>query len=444
MLIAKNKWLLFIISLYFILAVNYAINVPIFESPDEPDHFLYVKYIIKYQRLPLLEDNNPESPRTAIHPPLYYLLSAVIYAPFQAYDHPVEHKYNEKFGLINRNRYFHKDENMREHYPFYIIRLFSILLGMLTIIFGWKTANEIFGESQYLIIGSTALIAFIPQFIYISSSVNNDNLANFISSVIFWILIRMAKSDFLNKKELVFLGAGLGFAAITKFTALFLIPFAILALYIIQKDKKEYIKNVIFICALTGIISGWYYFRNYIMYDYALGGNFGSKRGIFSSYFIKPFANMMLLSFFGLFGWMNIVMARILSYLYIIFYGIGFLSALIFISVKASLINKYKKVKLCYWILFSGIILSLISNIRYNMTNDDYQGRHMLTIIAPFAILTVAGYNYIYTGIKDKYQLLTREKTKTLSMFLLIIFLFYMNIFIVNAYIKPSFAGAFL
>ena len=237
---------------------------------------------------------------------------------------------------------------------------------------------------------------------------------------------------------------GLGLAGITTFTVLFLIPFAILALFIIQKNKKDYFNNVVIMCFMIVIISGWYYIRNYMIYNYALGGNFELKRGLFSYYWIKPFANMMLLSFFGLFGWMNITMDWAVYYFYILFYGIGFFAAMIFMAGSPSLIKKYPKIKLFCWILLLGIMFSLASNIRYNMTNDDYQGRHMLPVIAPFAILTVMGYYYIYFKIKEKFQYLIGDKTKAYLTFILIIFLFCMNIFIVNAYIKPGFAGAFL
>ncbi|MDD5772641.1 MAG: glycosyltransferase family 39 protein [bacterium] len=445
MFIEKNKWLFLILALYFILAINYTINVPIFEAPDEPDHFLHVKYLIKYHRLPLLDEKIPDAPRTAIHPPLYYFLSAIIYAPFQAYDHAIEYTYNEKFGLINKNRYFHKDENLRDHFPFYIVRLFSILLGMGTIVFGWKTANELFEEKNTLTIMSTMLIAFIPQFIYISSVLNCDNLANFVSSVILWLLIKMAKDDHPDKKDIIVTGIFLGLAAITKFTVLFVIPFAILVLYIIQENKIEYLKNVLIILIIIVIISGWYYLRNYLISDYALGGKFVLKRGLLSSYFIKPFAVMMLLSFFGLFGWMNIVMGKIIYMFYIIFYGIGFFTAMNYIiKKKPPIADKYPKIRIYTCIMFLGILLSLISNIRYNMYGDDYQGRHMHTVIVPFAILTAMGYYYIYSLIKEKYQLLIGEKAKTLIIFILIIIFVYLNIFIVNAYIKPGFAGAFI
>ncbi|MFH1288583.1 MAG: DUF2142 domain-containing protein [bacterium] len=429
MCIKTDKWLLLILILYFALAINYTLNVPIFEAPDEPDHFAHVQYLVNHNRLPLLIEKEPDAPRTAIHPPLYYFLNALIYAPLQVFDHPVQTTYNEKFGLINRNRYFHRNESIAEHFPFYIIRLFSIFLGMGTIIFGWKIAGECFGKNYYLIILSTALIAFIPQFIYISGTVNCDNLANFISTVIFWLLIKSAKTKGAKRKDIVLMGILLGLASITKFTVLFLIPFAVVIFYIIKNDKNEFYKNILIIFVFIGITSGWYYLRNYLIYDHALGGSFVIKRSLFSSYFIKPFANIMLLSFFGLFGWMNILMDKIIYYFYILFYGIGFLAAL-----------KYRKVKICNWILFLGILFSLMSNIRYNMTNDDYQGRHMLAIVAPFAILVVQGYYNIYIWSKEKYHIFLSKKAKAMIVLSIIIVLVSLNIFIVNAYIRPSFA----
>ncbi|MEW6089016.1 MAG: hypothetical protein AB1498_12010 [bacterium] len=440
----KNKWLTLILLLYFVLAINYALNVPIFEAPDEPDHFAHIKYLVNNKRLPFLNVKTADEPATAIHPPLYYFLSAIIYAPFQVFDHPVEVIPNEKFSLKSRNKFFHGEEKIINHIPFYIIRLFSIMLGMGTIIFGWKIAAEFFRENHYLVNLSAALIAFIPQFVYVSSVINSDNLANFISTIAFWILIKVAQKEYNRKIYVVFLGILTGLAAITKFTVLFLIPFSVIVFYIIKNNKKEFYGNVIIIFVLVIVVSGWYYLRNYLIYGFALGGNFVIKRSIFSSYFIKPFANIMLLSFFGLFGWMSILMGKLVYCFYILFYGFGFFTSLGFIFKNSSLTEKHPDMKVLNWILFLSIILSLASNIRYNMNSDDYQGRHMLPIIAPFAVLTVQGFYYIFFWFKGKYLINLSEKIKTIFIVVLIFVLAYLNIFVVNTYIKQSFAGAFI
>jgi hypothetical protein len=80
MLKQHPPWVLgLILAVYFVLAGVYALVTPIFEAPDEPAHFEYVRYIALHRALPV--EPRPAFPdhiQTAGHPPLYYALGALV------------------------------------------------------------------------------------------------------------------------------------------------------------------------------------------------------------------------------------------------------------------------------------------------------------------------------------------------------------------------------
>jgi len=70
------------LCLYFvILAVFYAANTPPFEAPDEASHFLYIHNLLETGQLPILEDRATMFESQSVqrhHPPLYYLIGALL------------------------------------------------------------------------------------------------------------------------------------------------------------------------------------------------------------------------------------------------------------------------------------------------------------------------------------------------------------------------------
>jgi hypothetical protein len=77
-----HRWLVGALLLAFLVsAVLYSIAVPIWEAPDEPEHFQYVYFLLTLHRLPnILPTITPYGNQEGKQPPLYYLLAV----PFAA------------------------------------------------------------------------------------------------------------------------------------------------------------------------------------------------------------------------------------------------------------------------------------------------------------------------------------------------------------------------
>src|SRR5690606_6262503 len=120
-------------------------------------------------------------------PPLYYILGAILTSMIDTSDIDDVMRVNPHadIGIIrpdgNVNRLVHHPENEMFSgkgavLATYILRFFSLILGMGTVYLSYLTAKLIFPDSSEIPLLSAGINAFIPMFVYISASVNNDNL----------------------------------------------------------------------------------------------------------------------------------------------------------------------------------------------------------------------------------------------------------------------------
>ena len=111
----------------------------------------------------------------------------------------------------------------------HLARLFSLLLATGTLLCTYRIALDIFPHTPIMPLAALAFNAFIPMFIFISASVNNDNLVILLSSVTLLMLVRIIQRG-ASRRFLVLLGVVIGLACLTKLSALGLVPMAGLAL----------------------------------------------------------------------------------------------------------------------------------------------------------------------------------------------------------------------
>ena len=88
-----------ILALHVLLGLGFGLNTPLFESPDEPGHYLFVRYLQAYGRLPV-QTADFMSPR-GHHPPLYYLMAAALtsWANVPGSPDAIHMPVNPKFGF---------------------------------------------------------------------------------------------------------------------------------------------------------------------------------------------------------------------------------------------------------------------------------------------------------------------------------------------------------
>jgi hypothetical protein len=164
-----------------------------------------------------------------------------------------------------------------------------------------------------------ALVAFIPQFLFLSASVNNDNLVILISS---WVLVVLAtwlaRADrpLPGWPQLLLLGVLLGLAALSKLSGVLLWPLAGAVLLWLAWRARRWRWLLLAALLVFGValaVCGWWFVRNLSLYGdltalrahlWAIG-----PRHETPSTFAAAMAEFrgFRYSFWALFGWFNVL-----------------------------------------------------------------------------------------------------------------------------------------
>ncbi len=225
--------------------IIYVLITPPWQTPDEPSHFGYVRFVIEngclpaFERIPVSEeilasmsrhdfwklryhalepaslDEKTEFRIASRHPPLYYILGTLLLIPLKGRD------------II---------------WQLYVLRVSSVLMGALTVLVAFRTTRMLFPGDPILPLTISSFIAFLPMHSFISASVNNDNLAELLSAVIIYLLIRVLRDGISPVSALgitILLGAGY----FTKRSTFFTMPLVLITIPVYLRARAYYIKE---------------------------------------------------------------------------------------------------------------------------------------------------------------------------------------------------------
>lgn len=167
-----------------------------------------------------------------------------------------------------------------------MLRLIPLACGALQVETSFRAVKHVFPDRNDLQVMGTLIGGFAPMNFYISQVIGNEPLAGLLSSIAVVMVLGLISSDVLTlpKKKLLLLGIVLGLALLTKVTAVLLVPAVLLALISMQSRMKASAKTVVVAClAVLGIVvvvSGWYYFRNWMELGSPFVGGWETSRRI--------------------------------------------------------------------------------------------------------------------------------------------------------------------
>lgn len=275
----KNKLLIIFIILFLIKSFVWLFSIPIFQSPDEAVHFGYL------QRLAELGDRGDPAKDGIIsneliqvgnylnfnwgqtHPvwqkPQNDWMNKIKTVPlsartdFSASGYPELNKKTNKIELTGtRGRknlplfyylsvpFYKLTANFDFIIRFYALRIFSLILSLLTVIVIFFIGMEIFKKETWAVLLAAA-VGFQPMFSFISVAFNNDNLLIFLVTVFIYSGIRIIKKNSDTK----FFFLSLSVLALGMFTKP---QIAVLALcYPVIYPK--YIKKITFLLVISAI-----------------------------------------------------------------------------------------------------------------------------------------------------------------------------------------------
>ncbi|HMR64083.1 MAG TPA: DUF2142 domain-containing protein [Anaerolineae bacterium] len=396
----------FILAIYGLMGLVYAVLTPAWQVPDEPAHYNYVHYVATVHRFPELVSGcydhvyltelksrrfPPELPIAPVcyefhQPPLYYLLATPI------------------FILSNGS--------------LLVIRLVSVALGAGIIYLAGAITLTIFHDNAQIAYGTMALVAFVPMHLAILASVNNDALAELLFAIVLLLLVRWLLSpERPSIRSAGLVGLFLGLGLITKTTVYTAGPLVVIALSLRayldysrgQGGAGAYLIRLAAISyGLALLIALPWFARNVIVYggvdilglarhDRVVVGqlrtaDFVTQNGMAA--YLGDLVSTTFQSFWGQFGWMAVPMDP-RTYLLL-----ALLSGLALVGVGISAWTG--QISRASWsqkagLLLMGVAIGLVvlAYLGYNLAFVQFQGRYLFPGLIPLGLFFSLGLNEV-------------------------------------------------
>ena len=357
------RYILLIVAAFLVLGVAYSIAVPIFEAPDELQHYATTEYIARFKSLPPLGKPTEHLwDQESLQAPLYYIITSALTSWVDTSDFSQQAILQPKtnFGDAElpgkKNSFLHHP--LSQSFPYHnttlavhIARWFSVLLGAGTIFLTFIIATFIFPPTDNFpsfLYFPSAFLAFIPQFIFIHSSANNDTMITFTSTLTLAILLWIGR-DGVTTRKAILLGVAIGLMCLSKLmgTVLAVVALTLFVALILLRQRKlsAAVAPTLIALSVTALVAGWWYVRNQIIYGDPLalnvflkfvGGNLDIKLVSFN--FLDEQFRLLRFSTWGLFGHISLLMTP--TWIYSLYDAIVLIGAIGFVLGLARLIIK--------------------------------------------------------------------------------------------------------
>lgn len=404
------------LGIFLTLAVIYSLVVPLFEGPDEDDHFRYAKYLADHRALPvqLFQAGGGAAGHQGWQPPLYYALAAVVISPIDTSDFPNHLQRNPAAALVGditccgRNQYMHLDS---EAFPYrgttlavHLARGVTILFGLITVLGIYSLVRTLYPTQRGLALVTTALATFNPSFLYSGALVSNDVPLTALCTLSLLVMTKLVLDQRPPRlKWFMLLGVLISLGLLIKTTALGLIPFAVaIPAYIAWRTRQRRV----LIMGLTGIlvpialVTGWWFIRNQILYGDPLAYRLLYASAMFPRDVPLTWAELfqinlpwMWQTFWG--GPTPGDFPQSLLAVLIIICGLGLFGLVILVSRTNRTwfrLDDGKNRAVALMILGGWLAFILLAQIQFIRTSGGTdQGRYLFPAIAPFALFVVLG-----------------------------------------------------
>ncbi len=376
-----------LLLVYVTIGALYAALTPIWQVPDEPAHYNYIRALAEGRGFPVIERGDYdqaylrrlteekfplELPIEPLEyedhqPPLYYLLATPVYLLFDGAVIP--------------------------------LRLLSVLFGAGVLVVAFGTVKSLFPARPSLALMTAALIAFIPQHVAMTAGVNNDTLAELIVGANLWALVIYAKG---RRNPPWPIGLLLTAALLTKTTAYVVIGVAVAAVALRRQRERRTWKwaalQLAWMIIPALLLSAPWFIRNGLTYGWRdpLGLNrhnavvVGQPR---TSEWLADYGWRGLLSrmkrttfqsFWGQFGWMGVVLpARI-------YQALKLFTAILMLGFIFWLIQQRPRLHSSL-LLACSAFLTFSAFAWYNLTFVQHQGRYLFPALIPIGAAAALG-----------------------------------------------------
>jgi 4-amino-4-deoxy-L-arabinose transferase-like glycosyltransferase len=263
-----------------ILVVAWALVRPAWQAPDENWHFAYAQSVAERGKLPGATGSSRSSEQG-----LAELDSRAGAMPFQAALKPPWDETSFKrwqradADLPTGSRSDGGGPNTAAQYPpvyyayeaiperafwfgdvfdrFYVMRLWSALLLLVSVTATWLLAGELFGSNRLLQLAAASVVGFQPMATFMSSSINPDGMLLALWALALWLGVRVLKRG-LTVRSGVALAAVSAGAALAKATGYIMVAGAFcVILYALWRERRlgsRWLLRTAAICAVVAVI----------------------------------------------------------------------------------------------------------------------------------------------------------------------------------------------
>ncbi len=389
---AKHWPAVAILAIFLVVGTLYAVYTPVWQAPDEPAHYNYIRSLAEGDGFPVLEPGDydqaylsrltserfpPELSIDSIEyedhqPPLYYLLITPI------------------FWLSGGN--------------VVALRVFSLLLGGIGVAMLMAMLREFWPERPGLAWLGGGIVAFIPQFVAMMAAINNDAL----TLALLWLWLWLALRYLRGATSPWVLGIVLGLLLLTKSTGYGAVVLAVLAIALRARRTGQSLRwsarEGLTILGPALVLGAFWWVRNVVVYgwpdvmglirhDAIVTGqprtlDWIVRDGLFP--FLSGALRTTFRSFWGQFGWMGVVLdARI-------YLGLAIFSGLIIWGAAWRLATGLRvgleaRQRDGLLLLGASALITAALFVGYNLTFVQHQGRYLFTALPLVGLAAAAG-----------------------------------------------------
>ena len=396
----EQRHITLILAGFLALGGLYATVNPVFEAPDEIQHYFCVKHIADGKGLPVVrqgseETCNPEGGQ----PPLYYLVGALVTFGVDTSDAQLLLNPNPYVTLGmssqegNKNVILHTE---RESFPYkgttlavHLLRYLSLSFGVITILATYLLSLQVLPGQKATALGAAAITAFNPKFIFTNAGVNNDGLLIALCTLALLMAVGLLRRG-PSLRAYIGLGLVIGLAVLTKLTGLgllVLVPYVFAVLGVRYSPKKA-VAGATVVLGLVILLAGWWFVRNLVLYQEPTGIN------VFFTSLVRPpnpirvtsiplYLQRMTMTYWAVFGWLNVPAS---SWLYRFF---DLLVVLGVVGLPLALVRGLRKPRSVagstlllpiVWVAVVG--LGYLTYLAYNLVHSFGTGRMVLPAIS--------------------------------------------------------------
>lgn len=420
------------------VAIWYSLVIPPGEGVDETPHLHYALYVKEQRALPVQPMSSAEEVKVRMghHPPLYYVLGAMVISWIDTSDFAQTFRFNPHFVWmenIDSNGWNVMLHFGQEQFPWrgsllalHVLRLMTVGLGVVALWAVYHAIQLLFPEHPWAPLGATALLGFNPSFVFMSSTVHHDTLQAAIFAVATWWALRFLECT--KRKCDVWVGGILvGAALLTKLSGFALAAAIGLALFLRawrRHDWQSLPRQVVQLGLTVAFIAGWWFVRNQWLYGDPLGWrmflnihNHMVRPGSYTwSAFTHEFLGQLGRTFWGAFGYMHITFPEITKYWW-------WVSGLAGLGLTVGIVRDRSFIRIRWpaWLVVLTILgLLFASFVRFSIaTVGAGHGRYLFPAGVSIGALFIAGINGFFNW---RYQRLV-SVTLVISMLIYAIWL---------------------